>query len=43
MATSFEPKECVVLDQSTKIGGHENKAMHSIRIKQWIVFHAWWV
>ena len=29
MATNFEPHECVIFDQSTKIGTHENKAIHS--------------
>ena len=30
MATNFEPHECVISFQSTKIGTHENKAIHSI-------------
>ena len=30
MATNFEPHECVIFVQSTKIGTHENKAIHSI-------------
>ena len=30
MATNFEPNECVIFVQSTKIGTHENKAIHSI-------------
>ena len=30
MATDFEPYECVIFVQSTKIGTHENKAIHSI-------------
>ena len=30
MATNFEPHECVIFVQSTKIGTHENKATHSI-------------
>ena len=30
MATDFEPQECVIFVQSTKIGTHENKAIHSI-------------
>ena len=29
MATNFEPHDCVVFVQSTKIGTHENKAIHS--------------
>ena len=29
MATNFEPHECVIFVQSTKIGNHENKAIHS--------------
>ena len=28
MATNFEPQKCVVFVQSTKIGTHENKAIH---------------
>ena len=32
MTTNFEPHECVIFVQSTKIGTHENKAIHSIRI-----------
>ena len=30
MATNFEPHEYVIFVQSTKIGIHENKAIHSI-------------
>ena len=30
MATNFEPHECVNFVESTKIGTHENKAIHSI-------------
>ena len=30
MTTKFEPHECVIFAQSTKIGTHENKAIHSI-------------
>ena len=30
MATNFEPQKCTILVQSTKIGTHENKAIHSI-------------
>ena len=30
MATNFEPHECVIFIQSTKIGTHENKAIHSM-------------
>ena len=29
MATNFEPHESVIFAQSTKIGTHENKAIHS--------------
>ena len=29
MATNFEPHECVIFARSTKIGTHENKAIHS--------------
>ena len=29
MATNFEPHECIIFVQSTKIGTHENKAIHS--------------
>ena len=29
MATNFEPHECVHYVQSTKIGTHENKAIHT--------------
>ena len=29
MATTFEPHENVIFAQSTKIGTHENKAIHS--------------
>ena len=32
MATNFEPRECVVFVQSTKIGTHENKSIQSILI-----------
>ena len=32
MSTNFEPHECVIFVQSTKIGTHENKAIHSIKI-----------
>ena len=28
MSTNFEPHECVIFVQSTKIGTHENKATH---------------
>ena len=34
MATNFEPHECVIFIQSTKIGTHENKAIHS----SWQIF-----
>ena len=30
MAMSFEPNECVIFVQSTKIDTKENKAIHSI-------------
>ena len=30
MSTNFEPHEDVIFVQSTKIGTHENKAIHSI-------------
>ena len=29
-ATNFEPQECLIFAHSTKIGTHENKAIHSI-------------
>ena len=29
IAWNFEPHECVIFVQSTKIGTHENKAIHS--------------
>ena len=29
LATNFEPHECIIFVQSTKIGTHENKAIHS--------------
>ena len=29
VATNFEPLECLIFVQSTKIGTHENKAIHS--------------
>ena len=32
MAMNFEPQECVIFVQSTKIGTHDNKAIHSIII-----------
>ena len=31
MAMNFEPPECVIFVQSTKIGTNENKAIHSTR------------
>ena len=31
IATNFEPHEFVIFVQSTKIGTHENKAIHSIK------------
>ena len=30
MATNFEPYEFLIFAQSTKVGTHENKAIHSI-------------
>ena len=30
MATNFEPHECVIFAQTTKIGTHKNKAINSI-------------
>ena len=35
MTTNFEPHECVIFVQSTKIGIHENKAIHSIWIEKY--------
>ena len=35
MATNFEPHELVIFVQSTKIGVHENKAIHSTPIGGW--------
>ena len=35
MATNFEPHEHVIFVQSTKIGTHENKAIHSIKENYW--------
>ena len=29
MTTNIDPQECVIFVQSTKIGTHENKAIHS--------------
>ena len=38
MTTNFEPYNCVILDESTKIGTmHKNKAIHSIMIKTCLV------
>ena len=34
MATNFESHECVIFIQSTKIGTHQNKAIHSIQNRQ---------
>ena len=31
MATNFEPHECVIFVQTTKIGTHEKKAIHNIK------------
>ena len=33
-ATNFEPHEWVIFVQSTKIGTHENKAIHKL-VKIW--------
>ena len=30
MATKFDPHECVIFAQSTKIGTHKNKTIHSM-------------
>ena len=35
LATSFEPHECVIFVQSTKIGTHEIKAIHSICLQRY--------
>ena len=32
MTTNFEPHECLIYLKSTKIGTHENKAIHSISV-----------
>ena len=32
MATNFELHECVIFAQTTKIGTHENKAIHSMNL-----------
>ena len=32
IATNFESQECVIFAQSTKIGTHENIAIHSISL-----------
>ena len=32
MATKFETHEYVIVIQSTKIGNHENKAIHSMSV-----------
>ena len=37
MATNFESNKSVIFVQSTKIGTHENKAIHSIHILVCIV------
>ena len=29
LTTNFEPNKCVIFAQTTKIGTHENKAIHS--------------
>ena len=31
MTTKFEPHECVIFVQSTKIGTHENKGINSVK------------
>ena len=38
MATNFEPQECVIFVQSTKIGTHENKAIHRIPLDSAAIF-----
>ena len=38
-ATNFGPHECVIFLQSTKIGTHENKAIHSTIYKVMIYKH----
>ena len=45
MVTNFEPHECVIFAQSTKIGTHKNKAIHSIRQLCSILtsFWTWWL
>ena len=35
MTTNFEPHECLIFLQSTKIGTHENKAILSILYLNW--------
>ena len=42
MATNFEPHECVIFVQSTKICTQENKAIHSIRIEAQFLFCFHW-
>ena len=38
MATNLNPHECVIFVQSTKIGTHENKAIHSVELKFKLTF-----
>ena len=35
MVTNFEPNECPIFVQSTKIGTHKNKAIHSTCPEVW--------
>ena len=35
MTTNFEPHDCVIFVQSTKIGTHKNKAIHIIVLLLW--------
>ena len=44
MATNFEPYECVIFAQSTKIGTHENlKAIHCISYTVWYLHLIGWL
>ena len=36
MATNFEHLECVICVQSTKIGTHENEAIHSTVYREFL-------
>ena len=38
MATNFEPNECVIFVESTKISTHENKAIYNS-----IIFIHWYI